>query len=107
MDFAELLALLQNPGEDGLPPTIYDDLSGAYTNDMSTRDAKIQVTSDDLAAAQAEILALKAMNYDLLMAAGIDNSGDTGEDVTEDETDSDSDSDEIGDDDDFFEKKDD
>lgn len=107
MDFSELLALLQNPGEDGLSPTIYDDLSAAYTNDMSTRDAKIEVQGTDLAAAQAEILALKAMNYDLLMAAGIDNSGESGDDETETETDSDSESDDIGDDDDFFEKKDD
>ena len=105
MDFAELLAQLQNPGEDGLSPTIYDDLSAAYTNDTSTRDAKIEVQGNDLAAAQAEILALKAMNYDLLMAAGIDNSADTVDDETE--TDSDSESDDIGDDDDFFEKKDD
>lgn len=104
-DFAELLAALQNPGEEGLSPTIYDDLSAAYTNDTSTRDAKIEVQGNDLAAAQAEILALKAMNYDLLMAAGIDNSADTGDDETE--TDSDSESDDIGDDDDFFEKKED
>ena len=107
MDFAELLAQLQNPGDEGLSPTIYDDLSAAYTNDTSTRDAKIEVQGADLAAAQAEILALKAMNYDLLMAAGIDNSADSGEDNSDDETDSDSDSDDIGDDDDFFAKKDD
>lgn len=106
MDFAELLAQLQNPGEDGLSPTIYDDLSAAYTNDTSTRDAKIEVQGSDLAAAQAEILALKAMNYDLLMAAGIDNSGDTGENE-ESESESESDPDDVGDDDDFFEKKDD
>jgi len=107
MDFAELLAQLQNPGEDGLSPTIYDDLSAAYTNDTSTRDAKIEVQGTDLAAAQAEILALKAMNYDLLMAAGIDNSSDSGDDNSETDSESDDDSDEIGDDDDFFEKKDD
>jgi len=106
MDFAELLAQLQNPGDEGLSPTIYDDLSAAYTNDTSTRDAKIEVQGADLAAAQAEILALKAMNYDLLMAAGIDNSPESGENESESESEDESD-DEIGDDDDFFEKKDD
>lgn len=103
MDFAELLAQLQNPGEDGLSPTIYDDLSATYTNDMSTRDARIQVTDEQLAAVQAELLAVKAVNYDLLMAAGIDNGNESEESENEPENEDD----EIGDDDDFFEKKDD
>jgi hypothetical protein len=107
MDFAELMAQLMNPGEEGLSPTIYDDLSAAYTNDTSTRDAKIEVQGNDLAAAQAEILALKAMNYDLLMVAGIDNAPDSVDDDSDTDSDSDSDSDDVGDDDDFFEKKDD
>jgi hypothetical protein len=104
MDFAQLLAMLQNPGEDPYEGNIYDDLSASYTEATSTRDAKIEVQGSDLAAAQAEILALKAVNYDLLMAAGIDNSGESGENESESESESDTD-DEIGDDDDFFEKK--
>ena len=105
MEFAELIEALRNPGEDGIPATIYDDLSASYTDATSTRDAKIQVTETDLAAAQAEILQLKAMNYDLLIAAGVDNSENSGE--NESENSSDESEDEIGDDDDFFEKKDD
>jgi hypothetical protein len=30
MDFNELVALLRNPGDDGLPETIYDDLTSSY-----------------------------------------------------------------------------
>lgn len=107
MEFLELLASLQNPGEDGPSPTIYDDLSASYTDATSTRDAKIQVQGGDLEAAQAEILSLKAMNYDLLIAAGIDNSSDSGDNESEDNSDNDSkdNSDDVGDYEDFFEKK--
>jgi len=104
LDFEQLVAMLRNPGEDGIPETIYDDLSASYTDATSTRDAKITTSGEELAAAQAEILRLKSHNYDLLMATGIDNSDDSGEDDSNDDS---SDPDDIGDDEDFFEKKED
>lgn len=68
MDFAELLAMLQSPPEDGLPDTIYDDLNTAYTNDLSIRDAKVNEHGERLQAANEEIARLKSANYDLLIA---------------------------------------
>ena len=85
--FQELLELLKNPGEDGtIPDTIYDDLTATYTEThdraegafakvaehesaISEYDAKIQ-------AYESEISRLKAMNYDLLMASGVESGGD-------------------------------
>lgn len=97
MDFAELLALLMEPGDDGVPDTIYDDLSLSYNDAVGSRDAKIGTQE----AAYAELLAdnqrLKALNFDLLMAT----KGDESESETETETPTDSD------DDDIFETKED
>lgn len=82
MDFKELLALLISPPEEGNSETIYDDLGAAYDNDVSTRDATIsghaatiaerdsaaETSAAAYAALEAENVALKAANYDLLMA---------------------------------------
>ena len=105
MDFTELLALLQNPGEDGIPPTIYDDLSASYTDATSTRDAKIQVSEETVAQLQAELLAAKAANWDLMQQIPVANSEETPDDVND--SDNPDDPDNVGDDDDFFESKDD
>lgn len=105
MDFQELLNSLINPGEDGPSPTIYDDLSASYTDATSTRDAKIGETEGALAAALEELNRVKAMNYDLMIAAATP-SGE-GEPEGESENDNSDDSgDDVGDDDDFFEDKD-
>lgn len=83
MDFKELLALLISPPEEGNSETIYDDLGAAYDNDVSTRDATIsghaatiaerdsaaEASAAAYAALEAENVALKAMNFDLLMGA--------------------------------------
>ena len=83
MDFHELLAMLQNPGEEGPPETIYDDLGASYTEATSSRDAQIEghtsrIAEQDAAAVasaeayatlEAENVALKAMNFDFIMAA--------------------------------------
>lgn len=104
-DFQELLNSLINPGEDGPSPTIYDDLSAAYTADTSTRDAKIQVSEETVAQLQAELLAAKAANWDLLQQIPTNDPGTGDTDNGDDGGDGDSD-DNIGDDDDFFEDKD-
>ena len=84
--FQELLALLQNPGEDGtLPDTIYDDLTAVYSdvhNRAEGADAKVaeydgRISEYDakIQEYESEISRLKAMNYDLLMASGVESGG--------------------------------
>lgn len=74
MAFNDLLAALRNPGDDGLPDTIYDDIEGAYNEDIGIRDAAIAERdaaiaghAEELQGRDSEISRLKAVNYDLLM----------------------------------------
>ena len=76
MTFEEMMEQYRNPGENGLPETFADDLAAAHINDLSIRDAAVQERENQLAARQAEIeardkevLRLKAINYDLMVAA--------------------------------------
>jgi hypothetical protein len=76
MTFEEMLEQLRNPGEQGIPADFADQLHAAYQNDISVRDAavkdreqKIQETIEAQARHEAEITRLKAVNYDLLIAA--------------------------------------
>ena len=68
MEFDDLLEKLLNPieGEDQ-PPNIYDDLRTAHTSRVGAGDAKVEQLTAELAVSQAEVAALKAHNYDLLM----------------------------------------
>jgi hypothetical protein len=84
--FHDLLGVLREPGEEGLPPTIYDDLTGEYDAMESGGAAKAAELADALAARDAEIGALKAQNYDLLMAVGSTDDTDDN-DSTDDEPD--------------------
>lgn len=80
MDFAELVAMLTSPPEDGLPETIYDDLTASYNSVSSIADsgtAKISELEASLVAAQGEISKLKSQNYDLLMAVGEGSGAET------------------------------
>lgn len=85
MDFNELVALLREPGEDGLPESIYDDLTSSYN--LAVEGGASRLAESEAAAAElvAEVARLKALNFDLLMAAG-------GETSTEDDNDNDNDS---------------
>ena len=90
--FDELMEQFRNPGETGIPETFAEDLTTAYREDLSVRDAAVQERETRLAdkekeilAAQAEALRLKAVNYDLLMAAPktgntVDNDNPGGDD---------------------------
>lgn len=78
-------------GEDGLtayPDTFTADLSAAYDEDMSIPAARVEVLEADLLAANAEILRLKAHNYELITQVPVepetpetadDNAGDNEE----------------------------
>ena len=74
--FEELMESFRNPGENGVPETFADDLTTAYTESLSIRDAavadreaKIAAANEAVVKANAESVRLKAVNYDLLMAA--------------------------------------
>lgn len=97
--FEELIALLREPGEDGLPETIYDDLGTAFADATGTRDAAIAERDSVLQERESEISRLKAMNYDLLMASSNESKG------SEETTNTDG-GDDVGTVDDFFEDKD-
>ena len=68
MEFEDLLEKLVNPveGEDQ-SPNIYDDLRTAHTSRVGAGDAKVEQLTTELTVSQAEVSALKAHNYDLLM----------------------------------------
>lgn len=74
--FEELMEQFRNPGDTGLPDNFADELASTVTEELSIRDAAVQEREAKLAekdnaltASQQEINRLKAVNYDLLMAA--------------------------------------
>lgn len=79
MDFNELLAQLREPGEDGVPDTIYDDLSSSYALAVDGGAASVAAVQSQYDEAVTEIARLKAMNFDLLTAVAADDAptGDT------------------------------
>lgn len=83
----ELLQLIMEPPETGVPDTIYDDLNTSYTEEVSGLTTAAETSANEyeqaLAAKDAEISRLKAANYDLLIASQSaiveDDEGDTGD----------------------------
>lgn len=74
--FEELMQEFQNPGENGIPETFVTDLQETYQHDLSIRDAAVTERENALTEAQnaiaakdAEVTRLKAVNYDLIKAA--------------------------------------
>ena len=74
--FDELMEQYRNPGDTGLPDTFADELVSAYQADLSVRDAAVTERENllierqkEIDAAKAEAVRLKAVNYDLLVAA--------------------------------------
>ena len=74
--FEELMEQFRNPGETGLPENFAEELQTAYQDDLSVRDAAVKDREEKLAEAEkarqerdAEVTRLKAVNYDLLVAA--------------------------------------
>lgn len=74
--FHDLLGTLRDPGDEELSPTIYDDLTAEYDATESGGAAKVAELSDAIASRDAEIAALKAQNYDLLMSVATDEPAD-------------------------------
>ena len=74
--FAELMEQFRNPGESGIPETFAEDLTETFEHEISVRDAavserdqKIQDAEKAKAEAVAEVTRVKAVNYDLMVAA--------------------------------------
>jgi len=74
--FEELMDTFRNPGESGLPDNFADELVTTYQEDLSIRDAAVAERENALTEAQntiaakdAEVTRLKAVNYDLIKAA--------------------------------------
>lgn len=91
-DIEELLAQLQNPGEDGVPDTIYDDIRAAHTGALEATQSTAQAKIEELQAAHeatlAEVNRLKAANWDLfeqIPKAGDDTPGDGTEEAVQDQ----------------------
>jgi len=74
--FEELMEQFRTPPEGGLPETFAEELQNAYTEEISIRDAAVADREQKIADAEkaraerdAEVTRLKAVNYDLLVAA--------------------------------------
>jgi len=74
--FEELMEQFRNPGETGLPENFAEELQTTYAEDLSVRDAAVAARDQEIAdrdaaiaARDAENVRLKAVNYDLLVAA--------------------------------------
>lgn len=69
MDFEALVNAVQNPGEGGVPPTIYDDIRATYQgiqDQFSSAQAKIGELTESNSTLAEQLNAMKAANYDLL-----------------------------------------
>ena len=109
MDFEALINAVQNPGEGGVPPTIYDDIRATYQgvqDQFSSAQAKIGELTESNTTLAEQLNAMKAANYDLLTQVNAqsapekaDDSDSSGEGEPEDEDDGGIDA--------FFEKRDD
>lgn len=75
MGFHELIAQVREPGDDGVPASIYDDLTAEYDGLSQGSAAKVSEMEARIQNYESEISRLKSTNYDLLMSSA----GDTGE----------------------------
>lgn len=90
MDLEHLIELLQNPGDDGPPETIYDDLRNAHTAAVDgvreTSGAKIAELEAAIGERDARIDKLMRDNWDLfeqIPKAGDDDQPDSDADTTD------------------------
>lgn len=74
--FDELMEKFRNPGEEGLPENFVDELETVYKDDLSVRDAavterqnRLEETQKEIEARDKEVLRLKGVIYDSMVAA--------------------------------------
>ena len=110
MDFEALINAVQNPGEGGVPPTIYDDIRATYQgvqDQYSSAQAKIGELTESNTTLAEQLNAMKAANYDLLTQVNAQSAPEkSGDNEGSDSDDSDDEEDDGGIDA-FFEKRED
>lgn len=74
--FAEMMDKFRNPGDEGIPASFAEELEAVHTEELSIRDAAVKAREDTAAELQKQVTAgkleelrLKAINYDLMVAA--------------------------------------
>nr|DAV00905.1 MAG TPA: hypothetical protein [Caudoviricetes sp.] len=110
MDFEALINAVQNPGEGGVPPTIYDDIRATYQgvqDQFSSAQAKIGELTESNSTLAEQLNAMKAANYDLLTQVNAQSAPEKSEDNGGDSSDDSDDEEDDGGIDAFFEKRDD
>jgi len=78
-EFNELIARMRensSDSEEGLPASIYDDLSAEYSAISEGSSAKVSELQAQLQNRESEISRLKSANYDLLMSSAGDSASD-------------------------------
>jgi len=90
----DLIAQLRNPGEDGLPETIYDDITQTYSDETEGWTAKSGEYEEAAKANASEISRLKSLLFDKSMETPVD--GGNGSNSDEDEPDTDDADDKFG-----------
>jgi hypothetical protein len=81
-DFVELL---RNPPDGGTSETIYDDLLASYNEDVTSGASAVEAAAAAIAERDAEISRLKAINYDLLIAARGDEESEAEAETVDDD----------------------
>ena len=110
MDFEALINAVQNPGEGGVPPTIYDDIRATYQgvqDQFSSAQAKIGELTESNSTLAEQLNAMKAANYDLLTQVNAQSAPEKTEKDAGDSSDDGADDEDDGGIDAFFEKRDD
>lgn len=83
-NFHDLVNVLREPGDDGVPDTIYDDLTREFDTTLEGFNATTEKQNQKIAQYEAEVKRLKSANYDLLISVGTANEA---ENSTENEQD--------------------
>ena len=110
MDFEALINAVQNPGEGGVPPTIYDDIRATYQgvqDQFSSAQAKIGELTESNTTLAEQLNAMKAANYDLLTQVNAQSAPEKSEGDGGGDSDDSDDEEDDGGIDAFFEKRDD
>lgn len=110
MDFEALINAVQNPGEGGVPPTIYDDIRATYQgvqDQFSSAQAKIGELTESNTTLVEQLNAMKAANYDLLTQVNAQSAPEKTEEDDGGSSDDGEDDEDDGGIDAFFSKRDD
>lgn len=78
--FHEIVNAIKEPGEEGIDPSIYDDLTAEYTSTFENYTESVRKRDEEIAALKSTVGSLKSQNFDLLMRV------DTGASTSEDQT---------------------